>query len=89
MASTETTQLDAVLGVIEDIVLSAGAGLGTWLTTKNMDDTITAVAATHGAKSVIALAMTGARTGKLVKAIKLITSVLGELNAPTVPAHSL
>lgn len=90
--SVQTTRGDAVLGVVEEVVLMAGAGLSTYLTTHNAADVLTAVGATTAGKNVLALAASGFRTGRLSKVLKLFLAWLAamdEADAAKQPAHSL
>lgn len=86
---TPNSRLDAVLRVIEDVVIVAGTGCGTWLTTHDVQATLTATAAVPLVRSGIASALSSGRVSGILLALKLVRQALGYIDTATIPAASL
>jgi len=82
---TPNTRLDAVVRIVEDVVIVAGTGCATWLSTHNLDDTLTAVAAAPLVRSGVAAALSSGRVSGLVLALKLVRQALGYIDAADTP----
>lgn len=78
---TPNSRLDAVLRIVEDVILVAATGLGTWQGTHNANDVVGAVIAAPVVRSGVAAALSSGRVSGLVLALKLVRKALGALDA--------
>lgn len=86
---TPTTRTDAVLRIVEDVLVVGGTAVGTYLGTHSAVDVVTAVTAAPIVRSGIAQALTNRRVSGLVAALKLVYGSIQELNAARpAPAHA-
>ncbi len=75
------TRVDAVLRIVEDVLVVAGTGVGAWLSTHNAVDTATVVAAAPVVRSAVASVLSKGRVSGVILAIKLVWQALGAQDA--------
>jgi hypothetical protein len=86
---TPTTRTDAVLRIVEDVLVVGGTAVGTYLSTHSAADVAAAVTAAPIVRSGIAQALTNRRVSGLVAALKLVYGSIQEMNAARpAPAHA-
>lgn len=73
MTIVDTKKRDAVLGVLEDVVLTGGAFAGTFYSTHDLTEATTAALATQGGKGALALALSRGWSSRLTKAVSVIS----------------
>jgi DNA-binding transcriptional regulator YdaS (Cro superfamily) len=85
--STPNTRFDAALRIVEDTVLVAGAAVGAWLTSHNVNDVMTAVVAVPVVRSGVAATLTKGRVSGLALAVKLAWQALNAQTATAEPVN--
>lgn len=78
--TTPTTRTDAVLRIVEDVVVVGGTAITTWLTTHNAESTAIAVTGAPIVRSVLAQGLSNRRVSGLLAALKLVYGALGQSN---------